>query len=335
MDRIVIYFFFILIRVILENFYSLFHARFAMSEGEVDHFTYPHVLDYLGLVNNPIFPLETADKWRHEFCAVCDIDGTYFRVSLKKCLFPGRCFDCKLNNKGVCFCFFGQHTKDLEAHEDLTPAFVERMTAWKHYVVSVLGEDLSFRRSVFPDMDVMFPARSVNRVPGQHMMPPLAPMLLQNPFKEFIPPSIFKDFMRTRHSVILPALHISWRERPQQFEAQGMRTQTVLLLEQENDAITDMEKRNAVCEMLERIYESWKRALCEETCSVRRCKKCSCVRGKLKKLYKDSIRDKVTRHIRDLLLQREYPFKNVPPINSTLGLYEDEDCRITKVHVET
>ena len=160
-------------------------------------------------------------------------------------------------------------------------------------------------------------------------------MLLQSPFKEFMPPSIFKDFMRTRHSVILPALHISWRERPQQFEAQGMRTQTVLLLEQENDAITDMEKRNAVCEMLERIYESWKRALCEETCSVRRCKKCSCVRGKLKKLYKDSIRDKVTRHIRDLLLQRQYPFKKVPPINSTLGLYEDEDCRITKVHVET
>lgn len=305
-----------------------------MSEEGNDHFTYPHVLDYLGLVNNPIFPIETADRWRHEFCAVCDIDGTYFRVAFKKCLFPGRCFDCKLNNKGVCFCFFGQHTKDLEAHEDLTPAFVERMTAWRHYVVNVLGEDPSVRRCVFPDMDVMFPARSVNRVPSQHMMPPLAPLLLQSPFNEFIPPFIFRSFMLTRHTVNVPARNIAWSERPQQFEPGGRRAQTVLLLDQDHESITEADKSLAVCEMLEFIYESWKRALCDDQCSTRRCRRCECIRHNLKKMYKEAIRRCVTAHVRNLLLQRQHPFEKVPAINPALGLYEDEDCRITKVHVE-
>jgi hypothetical protein len=183
-------------------------------------------------------------------------------------------------------------------------------------------------------MDVMFPARSINRVPSQHMMPPLAPLLLQKPFSDFIPPSIFKDFIATRHFVTIPALNIHWKEKARQFEAGARRSQTVMCVEEEDDSITDEDKRMVTCGMLESIYESWEKALCRDDCCDKKCKKCKAISQQLKKKFKEGIRQRVAKRILHLLLQRKKPFEKVPPINSTLGMYEDEDCRITKVFVE-
>lgn len=317
---------------------------------EKDYFSYLHARDYSVLVNNKILPLATADLWRHEFSAICRVNDLVFRVSLKKCLFPGRCFDCKLNLKSACFCFWGQNTKDCESQDELPVAFVERITAWRDYIVNIKRQDLSVPREVFPDMDVMFPPKSLRRIPEQHMIPPLAPLILQKPFRDVVPVTTFNSFIMTRQvytdcvarkkrrkygDPVSSAESFEWKESGHLFQRGGKRLQTVMCLNSDSALIGEMEKREALVEMLENMRADWSNALCKSDCDVLSgCPRCTKIRQYLKKRYKEGIRQACTHLITSLLLQKKFPFGKAPAVNSSLYAYEDDDCRVTRVLVE-
>ena len=318
------------------------------DEDEVDYFSYPDPNDYLTLVNNPILPLTTADKWRHEFAVLYRrSEKDVFRVVLKTCLFPGRCFDCKLTPKQLSFCFFGQEVSDRSTMvEQLPAAFVRRITSWKD-LIQALGEDTTEPRGErFPDMDVMFPPKSLKRIPEQHMLPPLDPLLLQKPFSGFMSPTMFNAFLSKRQTFHVgeeggskrkrdrekKSLARGWTEPAEWVEAR--RENMIPMMNDTSEEITREDKMQALAEFMKLLLEQWGRSVCSAECNVPsgKCPACNALRSHLKKSYKEGVRDSCTKHVVSLLLNKEPPFSKAPDMTRWTGNnYEDATCRITRV----
>jgi hypothetical protein len=310
------------------------------DKKEKDYFSYPHSTDYLALVNNKILPMATADKWRHEFAAIIEFNNITIRVVLKECLFPGRCFDCKLNLKSACFCFWGQNTRD----EILTTAFVGRVSAWREFLMA-MGSDIKKHQDVFPDMDVMFPPKSLNRIPQHHMIPPVAPLLLQKPFSDVVPVDVFNNFIKIRQSFVkfdqtkkrqkkftAGRASFNWSEP---WENVKVRLQIKSLMEDTSGEFSDHEKRLALVECMEKLRTEWSVAVCDASCRKPSglCKDCLHIRQVLKKNYKEGVRLSCTQFIKKSLFEKKAPFEKVPPIGGSFSNYEDDMCRVTRVMV--
>ena len=298
-----------------------------------DYFFYPHEDDNGSIVDNSILPLTTPDKWRHELASVCHVGELIVRVVFKECLFPGRCFDCKLNLKSVCFCFWGQHVRNSRMDEALDETLVERLEAWKQYRIGN-DEDVTTPLSVFPDMDVMFPASSPNRIPQQHMIPPLKPLLLQEPFRSVVPQKAFHAFLRTRQT-----LEIRCTGRGSNKSAKFLWIESTERLQLRIDVLSiiptlaDEEARGTVQELLANMYMEWNDAVCQSSCDKRKkdCHRCRTLSRVLKKKFKEGVRQSVTDNTTARLLAKKHPFQNVPKINADFQEYEDDVCRVSRI----
>jgi len=71
-----------------------------------------------------------------------------------------------------------------------------------------------------------------------------------------------------------------------------------------------------------------------QTCWLGDCPDCSAVRSALKREYKEQVRRVIDKRIVDLYLASSGPFKQVNHRRFNGEYFEDETCRIVRIHVE-
>jgi hypothetical protein len=328
----------------------------AMSSPTLFWVPSPH--RYPAIVENDVLPLATPDQWFHELAAVCTINGVQVRATVRSvsvfdedtsesrdvpCTFPGRCFDCKLNNKSLCFCFWGQNTSDVDENDVLSVELVARLKNWRGYLELVKG-DTTTPQTIFPDMDVMFPPSSLKRVPQQHMIPPVPPLLMEEPFSTIIPANVFNDFLCVRQCVTIKKIGHTVLAKPftwcESFQTVAVRESLGAALMYEDDEgvrlLGDEEGRLAVKGMMTALYKEWESVACTSKCRQPkgRCAICKNLRSTLKKIYKEGVRSSVNGLIQSMVINKEGIFAGAPTITAGFTHHEDKYCRIVKVWSE-
>ena len=74
--------------------------------------------------------------------------------------------------------------------------------------------------------------------------------------------------------------------------------------------------------------------MCNETCKLSDCSDCGRVRGALKREYKEQVRKIVDARIYQLFVQSKGPFERFVHKNFNGEFYEDDRCRVVRIHVE-
>jgi len=323
-------------------------ADLAVTQKKENNFWIPKWYKYSGIVNNGVLPLATPDRWRHEMAAVVLVNGVTVRLSVRGCVFGGRCFDCKLNLKSLCFCFWGQNTCDCDENDSLSGDLIGRLTNWRDYLelTALTAAERTTPQTVFPDMDVMFPPSSINRVPQQHMLPPVVPMLMQQPFRSVVPSTVFNDFISIRQTVTLftsgnkkARRPFSWTESTESVVVrQRLASALTFTVEGEDGAppvrfLGDMEGRVAVAELMVDLYKEWQSVTCHDKCRKpsKQCTSCNLLRGALKKIYKEGVRGSINGYLKAMLVSKSGVFSKAPTVDADFTQFSDERCRVVRV----
>jgi hypothetical protein len=350
----------------------------AEVENEAEHktapldlFHYPRPADYSFIVDNGIVPLATPDKWRHSMSSIFNRGGTLLRATIIGCEFPGRCFDCKLNNKSVCFCFFGQNTRNGDHGVELTPELQQRLQRIECFATGKSTEENFYKVKerqgfvrgdvltrqwfdldddtraayapvdkpppvdLFPDPDIIFKVKSINRVSRQHYLPPVVNLLCQAPFTQYFDEHTF-DGLLTRQAQISIGLPKTatwkWRE-----PASNVANRSTVLKGVKKMALA-VDRRARVAQIMAGLYGQWtsKRTgeRCNDTCRLSDCSDCRRVRGALKREYKDQVRKIVDARMYQFFVQSKGPFQQFVHKNFNGEFYEDDRCRVVRIHVE-
>jgi hypothetical protein len=303
-----------------------------------DFFSYPRTTDYAFIVANDIVPLATPDKWRHNLSAILNQGGSLLRVTIVGCEFPGRCFDCKLNNKSVCFCFFGQNTKDGDRDVDLTPELKHRLNRIERFVAFRAANNVPGARlpvEHFPDPDIIFEVKSTNRVSKQHYLPPVINLLRQAPFTNHFDEHIFDGMLGTRAHVTIGQAQGSWRWSEPESDVKDR----VASLASIKEMASLVERRAQVALLMKALYKQWTDqkggAKCNAQCWRAGCVDCKQVRGALKREYKEHVREAVDARIKHLFTTSTGPFSAFVHSDFNGAYYEDASCRVASIVVET
>jgi len=335
-----------------------------------DLFHYPKVTDYPFIVANGIVPLATPDRWRHSMSSIFNHAGRLLRVTIVGCEFPGRCFDCKLNNKSVCFCFFGQNTRDGNHGVALTPDLQERLhrigmfttgqCAEENFYIAkegqgcVRGDALTQEWDAldndaqlahapettppvehFPDPDIIFKVKSIKRVSRQHYLPPVVNLLCQAPFKQYFDEHTFDDFLRKQAQLNMAVSKTgarTWREPSKNASNRASALKGVRKMPRTAD------RRARIAHMMSGLYGQWTSAQagekCVESCRIGGCHGCKQVRAALKHEFKEQVRKGVDNRVFQLFMASEGPFERFVHKTFDGEYYEDDRCRIARIHAE-
>jgi hypothetical protein len=335
-----------------------------------DLFHYPKPTDYAHIVANGIVPLATPDKWRHSMSSILNRGASLLRVTIVGCEFPGRCFDCKLNNKSICFCFFGQNTKDADRGVELTPDLklrLKRIETFAAYHANEenfysLKEGEGFERGEelqnqwdaldpmeklayatkltpvahFPDPDVIFKVKSVKRVSKQHYLPPVVNLLCQSPYTKYFDEHTFDGLLKKQMelNISLPKSAVwKWREPASNASDRVAALQCVKNMPLAKD------RRARVAQIMSGLYAQW---TCKQTgekchpgCRLSGCLDCSRIRAALKRKYKEQVRNVIDNRVLALFVASKGPFKDFVHADFNGEFYEDSFCRIVRIRVES
>ena len=340
------------------------------STPPLDLFHYPKPTDYAFIVANGIVPLATPDKWRHSMSSILNRAGAKLRVTIMGCEFPGRCFDCKLNNKSVCFCFFGQNTKDGDEGVALTSVLQERLRRIDIFAKAQRDEENFYKAKQaqgfvrgdslmrewfalnadarlgyatgttspvenFPDPDIIFKVKSVKRVSKQHYLPPVVNLLCQAPFTEYFDEHTFDGFLRTQKviDIVFSTTGSSkWCEPASNVSCRSAALKGVRRMSSEHD------RRARVALIMSGLYNQWTSPKagekCNESCRVGGCVDCSRVRSALKREYKEQVRTVIDNRISQLFMASKGPFECFDHKTFNGEFYEDEHCRVVRIRAE-
>jgi hypothetical protein len=301
--------------------------------------------------------MSTPDLWLHPFSAMHWSNGNLLRLTILGAEWPGRCFDCKMNNKSACFCFFGQHTKDGCYDKPLTPELTSRLhrirshmamqSSYKTFceeqkVLGVTDEeeildawdlvDLETKLkgevlplTIFPDQDVIIDIKSVHRASVQHYIPPVKNLLCQSKWSQYFSHETFSEFLTKRQEFVVGAKsrQFSWKEPLDQVDDRRQALAVMRTLP------TDREKALRVSSILNTLYRQWVgNSICSETCRIHCCPKCKLVRRLFRKEYKDQVRTVVHKRFAQMFESREGPFSKFRSENFNGSVYEDKSCRV-------
>ena len=341
------------------------------GDTSIDYFHYPKPTDYSFIVANDIVPLATPDKWRHSMSAIFNRGGNLLRVTIVGCEFPGRCFDCKLNNKSVCFCFFGQNTRDGDHGVELTPDLRQRLQRIEcfstsnsveenFYAVregqgSARGDALTqewfaldddkrakFAPDVrpepiehFPDPDIIFKVKSIKRLSKQHYLPPVVNLLCQAPFTKYFDEHTFDGFLRRQaHISIGIPKSMGWKWR----EPVSNVTNRITVLKGVKKLPRAVDRRLRISQVMSGLYGQWTSAKAGEKCTPHcrsgGCVHCRKVRAALKREYKEQVRKVIDNRIYELFMASKGPFQLFSHRTFNGEFYEDHSCRVVRIHVE-
>lgn len=336
-----------------------------------DFFHYPKPTDYSFIVANGIVPLATPDKWRHSMSSICSRGGNLLRITIVGCEFPGRCFDCKLNNKSVCFCFFGQNTRNGDHGVDLTPDLQQRLRRIECFATDKSTEEHFYKTKEkqgfvrgdaltqewfalddktraahtantitpsvehFPDPDIIFKVKSMKRISKQHYIPPVVNLLCQAPFSNYFDEHTFDGMLRKQAQLSIGvAKSTVWKWR----EPVSNVTNRSTVLKGVRKMSRSVDRRARVAQVMSGLYGQWTSAQagekCNESCRLGACTDCKRLRGALKREYKEQVRKVVDNRIFQLFMASEGPFERFVHKNFNGEFYEDDSCRVVRIHVE-
>jgi hypothetical protein len=353
------------------HFYAKMEADSEVqADSEVNYFHYPKTTDYPFIVANGIVPLATPDRWRHSMSSILDRGDSVLRVTIKGCEFGGRCFDCKLNNKSVCFCFFGQNTRDGDFGIALTPVLQQRLRRIECVATDNSNQEHFFKDREaqgfvrgpalarawlalddkargtfalaaapplehFPDPDIIFKVTSVKRISKQHYLPPIINLLCQAPFTQYFDEHTFDGLLRKHtHVSVGPANSSKWNWR----EPASNVINRSAVLKGVRKIPRAVDRRARVAQVMSGLYGQWtnKKAgeRCEESCTLGGCQDCKQLRSALKREYKEQVRAVVDARVLKLFKASEGPFQRFNHKTFNGEFYEDDRCRVVRIRVE-
>ena len=330
------------------------------SDEEKDYFHYPKATDNAWIVANDIMPMTTPDKWLHPFSAIHWSGGMLLRLTIIGLEWPGRCFDCKLNNKSSVFCFFGQNTKDGSYGTPLTQELQLRLRRIRCFAADTAFEKAFYSEHrlagmqegaiddafdsvpfavkkkypvdplrIFPDQDVIIEVKSVNRASRQHYIPPIRNLLCQKPFSEYFDETTFFEFLKTRQTLTVGtgSFARTWHEPKEQVDEREGAMASMRL------KATRRERVGMVMTVITTLYKQWTTgSKCTAGCRLYKCGTCSFIRSHFRKEYKDQVRKVVHDRIANMFETRTGPFKGFSSAAFNGEKFENSECRIVQIH---
>jgi len=328
-----------------------------------DRFSYPKETDNAFIVKNDIMPMTTPDKWLHPFSAIHWSGNVLLRLTILGFEWPGRCFDCKFNNKSSCFCFFGQNTKDGAHDTPLTAELLSRLQRIKTAAAMESSEKLFYEQKrlegmddddadeafdavphdvkmkapvaplrIFPDQDVIIDVKSVNRASRQHYIPPIKNLLCQKPFSKYFDETTFFDFLLVRQEMSFGKApnQRMWCEPLDHVNERAESIKTIRSMPKKHERVTMMMK------IITTLYKQWTTgSKCTPLCRRFGCEDCRSIRGRFRKEYKDQVRNVVHDRIASMFEARIGPFKGFSDDEFNGEKFEDSKCRVVQIHNTT
>lgn len=301
---------------------------------------YPDVLSYASSIN---MPLCTPEKWRRELAFTERQNGETYRISIRHAKFEGRCSSCKNNTKSAGVCFLNLSRKD----EDETRNMQRTLDMWNHELVGRKRHADEFEAGqvkTIPDYDIMRTSTTQNRIPTQHMLPPLQIILMSSPFYDIISPNVIIDFLKKRAEAkikINKVQQVVLEDKKTYDERMEMMKSVYGIFDTKNLSTRGYDRTRSY--LILNFYDYTRAKLAQQNCGKESCSRkknencvtCCAVKSAFRKYTFHGYEEAVNEHLKSKFEQRMEPFANVPKDVLSLGdAYINDEVRVERVRTK-